>query len=115
MAAALVAAAWSTRSTVVAASAAVRDGTAIALEQTVRADLADLGGPPSNEELAALLAARAGDGLRFLAMLDSHGRVTAEAGDPVGERPGKADRSGLSVEDVGGRIRVEMRAQVRRA
>ncbi|MDB4955191.1 MAG: integral rane sensor signal transduction histidine kinase, partial [Myxococcales bacterium] len=112
MAAALVATAWSTRSTVIDASSAVRDGYAIALQQAVRADFAELGGPPGDTELAAMLAEHEGEGLRYIATLDNHGRVTSSAGKPVGETIGRSQRK---IEHVGDRIRVEMRTQSHRA
>jgi two-component system, NtrC family, sensor histidine kinase HydH len=116
MAAALVATTWSTRSTVIDASSAVRDGYAIALQQAVRADFADLGGPPGDAELAELMHEHAAEGLRYVATLESHGRVTGSVGEPLGELPGKGPRGGgPQLEHVGGRVRVEMRAQFRRA
>jgi two-component system sensor histidine kinase HydH len=115
MAAALVATAWTTRSTVIDASTAVRDGYAIALQQAVRGDFADLGGPPGDAELAELLTAHVADGLRYVATLDNHGRVTASAGEPLGEPLGRVQRGGPQLEHVGDRVRVEMRTQFRRA
>src|SRR3954463_16411850 len=88
MAAALVATAWSTRSTVMEASSAVRDGYAIALQQAVRADLADLGGPAGDADLAAMLTEHMAEGLRFLAVLDNRGHVTASAGAAMGQMRG---------------------------
>src|SRR3954465_6375561 len=81
IAAALVAATWSMRSTILDAYAGVRDGQAFAMQQTVRADLADLGGPPSAEDLARIVSDHAGEGLRYLALLDPRGRVALSAGD----------------------------------
>ena len=79
VAAALLAAAWTTRSAVVDAFTAVRDGQALSAQQAVRADLADLGAPPTSDELAVILHERAGEGVRYLALLDGR-RVVAEAG-----------------------------------
>src|SRR5512142_531760 len=62
VAAALVATAWSTRTTVIDAFAAVRDGEAFTMQQTIRGDLADLGGRPTAEDLAAILQDHAGEG-----------------------------------------------------
>src|SRR5690349_14259476 len=82
VAAALIAAAWTTRSAVADAFTAVRDGQALAAQQAVRADLADLGGPPTSEQVAAIVHERAGEGVRYLAVLEGR-RVVAEAGTPA--------------------------------
>src|SRR4051794_30800294 len=107
MAVVLVATAWSTRSTAIDASSAVRDGYAVALQQAVRADFADLGGPPGDVELAVLLAEHATEGLRYVATLDGHGRPSASAGLPIGELSGRSQHAGPKIEHVGGRVRVE--------
>ncbi len=111
----LVATAWSTRRAVNDAYEAVRDGQALGVEQAVRADLADLGGPPSNEELATILRDHAGEGLVYLAMFDGRGQMQAAAGTPVVQQPGRMDRLGPRVVHVGDRVRLEMRAGFRRA
>ncbi|HUS32123.1 MAG TPA: HAMP domain-containing sensor histidine kinase [Kofleriaceae bacterium] len=115
VAAALVATAWSTRSTTVDAFAAVRDGQALAVQQSVRADLADLGGPPTAADLDAIVREHKPDGLRYLAFLDGRGRVHVAAGTPTIERPPRLDRTGMHLEHVGGRVRIEVRGQLRRA
>ena len=115
VAAGLVATAWSTRRAVNDAYDAVRDGHAFTVQQAVRADFADLGGPPTADQLAAILAEHKNEGLVYLAMLDGRGTVQAAAGTPVVERPGRADRTGIRIEHVGDRVRLEMRAQFRRA
>src|SRR5689334_18397227 len=89
VAAALVAAAWSTRTTVNHAFAAVRDGQAFAVEQSVHADLANLGGPPTADDLAAIVDEHKAEGLRYLAVLGSKGRVDLSAGTPTMDRIGK--------------------------
>ena len=68
---ALIATVWSTRSSVLDASDAVRRGQALAIEQAIRADLADLEGPPSETDLQTILQSHADDGLRYLAMVES--------------------------------------------
>src|SRR5438093_13731131 len=83
VAAALVAAAWSTRTTVNNAFAAVRDGQALAVEQSVHVDLANLGGPPTVDDLAAILDEHRSEGLRYLAVLGSKGRADLAAGTPA--------------------------------
>lgn len=115
IAAGLVATAWTTRRAVNEAFEAVRDGQAFTVQQAVRADLADLGGPPSDEDLAAIVQTHARDGLVYLAMLDGRGRVRASAGTPLLDRPGRIERGALHVEHVGDRVRVEMRSLFRRA
>src|SRR5690348_7921538 len=114
LAAALGATAWSTRSTVDDAFTTVRDGQAVAVEQAVRADLADLGGPPTAEELAAIMREPDVPGLRYIAMLDPRGHVVTEAGTPIGEAPGRGERPHV-VTPVGDRVRIETRASFRRA
>lgn len=118
--AALLATAWSTRSSVIDATAVVRSGQALAVEQAVRADLADLGGPPASDELVAIVHDHDRDGLRYLATLDAHGHVLAGAGAPVGRRDGDPARGelgkgGRHVALVGDRVRLEVRASFRRA
>jgi two-component system sensor histidine kinase HydH len=112
IAAALVAATWSMRSTILDAYAGVRDGQAFAMQQTVRADLADLGGPPTAEDLARIVSDHAGDGLRYLAILD-RGRVALSAGDAVGDETRRI--AGVEISHVGGRVRIATRAAFRRA
>ena len=114
VAAGLVATAWSTRRAVNEAFEAVRDGQAFALHQAVRADLADLGGPPTDEDLATIMTAHAKEGLVYLAMLDGRGRVYAAAGSAIGELRGRVGGP-IRIDQIGGRVRIEMRAQFRRA
>jgi len=108
LAAALGATAWSTKRTVGAAFATVSEGQARAVEQAVRGDFADLGGPPEAADLEAILHEHEDDGLRYLATLDSRGRIEASAGAALGEIS-DAERP-RSVSDVGDRVRVELRA-----
>jgi two-component system sensor histidine kinase HydH len=114
LAAALGATAWSTRSTVGDAYASVREGEAVAVEQGVRADFVELGGPPSAAELEEILRYHLDAGLRYLAIVDHYGRIVASAGTPLGEPPGRVERARL-VTQVGDRLRVEVRAPFRRA
>ena len=115
VAAALVATAWSTRSTTVDAFAAVRDGHALAVQQAVRADLADLGGPPTREDLDAIVREHSEDGLRYLAFLDGRGHAPLWSGSQTIERGPRLDRSGINLEHVGVRVRIEVRGTFRRA
>src|SRR3954471_13286638 len=68
--AALLATVWSTRASILDASDAVRCGQADAIEQAVRAELADLEGIPATADLAAILHEHRDDGLRYLAMVE---------------------------------------------
>ena len=104
--------AWTTRATVVDATDEVRSGQALAAEQTVRAELADLGGPPTDADLAGIVRDHAAEGVRYLAMIGGHGRVIASAGTPVGDG---VEHPGHKMTMVGGRVRVELRTQFRRA
>jgi two-component system sensor histidine kinase HydH len=114
--AALLATVWSTRASILAASDAVRCGQADAVEQAVRADLADLDGLPTSSELGAILHERHDDGLRYLAMIEGRARldVMAEAGIALGTgsanilAPGRA--AGCNVNAVAGRLRMELRS-----
>src|ERR1043165_1670586 len=78
---ALLATVWTTRSSVHDASNAVANGQALAIEQVVRAELADLDGPATAADLARIVREHADEGLRYLARLDNRGNVVAEAGD----------------------------------
>jgi two-component system sensor histidine kinase HydH len=112
MAAALVATTWWTRSTVEGAFATVRDGQARAVEAAVRADLVELEGLPSNEDLDGILRGHASEGLRYLALVDARGDIFAAAGTPLGHTtPTRGDRSPVY---IGGRIRIEQRVSFRR-
>ncbi len=105
---ALLATVWTTRSAVIDASDAVRRGQALAMEQTVRAELADLEGPPTEADLQAIVHAHADDGLRYLAMVEGHNHVVFEAGTATGsdfsEQP---IRRGIIEAD--GRLRLQAR------
>ena len=108
---ALSATVWTTRSSVVDASDAVRRGQALALEQAVRADLADLEGPPSAIDLAAVLRAHHDDGLRYLAMVENR-ELIAEAGAALDGTSGvvAADSiAGNELHEIDGRLRLQVR------
>jgi two-component system, NtrC family, sensor histidine kinase HydH len=113
---ALIAAAWTTRSTVVDAYAAVRDGQAFAAQQSVRADLADLGAPPTVEQLDAIVRDRATEGVRYIAVHDGR-RLVAEAGTSTVEAQPvrRRDRRGVEIQHAGDRIRIAVAAPMRRA
>jgi len=113
--AALLATVWSTRSAVSNASTAVQRGQALAIQQAVRAELADLDAVPSAEDLARILQDHQGDGLRYLAMLGPASEVIASAGTPVAGAPRPREltgRRGLrgSPEEIDGRLRMSLRA-----
>ena len=113
--AALLATVWSTRSSILAASDVVRCGQADAVEQAVRAELADLDGPPTAQDLAAILREHTDDGLRYVASVEGRDRldVTASAGVAVGSgRANPLARSratGCKIDEVSGRLRMELR------
>jgi two-component system sensor histidine kinase HydH len=117
--AALLATVWSTRASILDASEAVRCGQADAVEQSVRADLADLDALPTSAELGAILRERSDDGLRYLAMVDDPPRRTilASAGVPMGAGGANIlapSRSiGCKIDEVGGRLRMELRSMRR--
>lgn len=114
--AALLATVWSTRASILDASDAVRCGQADAVEQAVRADLADLDGVPTAADLATILHEVHDDGLRYLAMVEGRGQleILAAAGSPVGTgsanlfAPNRA--IGCKIDEVGGRLRMELRS-----
>jgi two-component system sensor histidine kinase HydH len=114
--AALLATVWSTRASILDASDAVRCGQADAIEQAVRADLADLDGVPTARDLAAILDELHDDGLRYLAMVEGRRRleIIAAAGSPVGAgganlfAPSRA--VGCKIDEVSGRLRMELRS-----
>jgi two-component system, NtrC family, sensor histidine kinase HydH len=114
--AALLATVWSTRASILAASDAVRCGQADAVEQAVRADLADLDGLPTSSELGAILHERHDDGLRYLAMIEGRARLDVMAAAGIAAGAGSANilapsRSvGCKIDEVGGRLRMELRS-----
>ncbi|HET9987928.1 MAG TPA: HAMP domain-containing sensor histidine kinase [Kofleriaceae bacterium] len=114
VAAALVATVLATRHAVNDAFATVGDGQAIAEDQAVRADLADLDGPPASSDLATIVAQHRDEGVRYLALIDRSANIIAEAGTPRGTfgpraRVTRVDRprGGRDVVHVGDRLRVE--------
>jgi two-component system sensor histidine kinase HydH len=107
--------AWTTRGTVVDAVDEVRRGEALAAEQTVRAELADLGGPPNSDDLAAILHDHNEEGVRYLALVGPHGRPLATAGTPVAGADDTSEHVGRKMAIVGGRMRLELRTPFRRA
>ena len=114
--AALLATVWSTRASILDASDAVRCGQADAVEQAVRAELADLDGVPTEQDLDKIVHELHDDGLRYLAMVEGRGRldILAAAGTPVGTgganlfEPGR--QVGCKIDEIGGRLRMELRS-----
>src|SRR5512140_3240901 len=80
--AALVVTAWTTRGSVRDARDTLLRGERAALEQAVRADLAELDHAPADDDLAAIVAAHRDAGLRYVAVIDGGGGVRAAAGKP---------------------------------
>lgn len=108
---ALLATVWSTRSSVVNASDALRNGQALAIERAVRADIADLDAVmPSSEDLAAILADHQDEGLRYLGMVEGRGQIVASAGDALGDDVEDAAALGAGLQETHGRIRLSVRA-----
>jgi two-component system sensor histidine kinase HydH len=105
---ALFATVWSTRSSVVNASTAVRDGQALAIERAVRASLADLDAVPSTEDLQAMLEQHSDEGLRYVAMVENPGLIVASAGTPVGSALDDQG-TGRGFQEVKGRLRTTLR------
>lgn len=106
---ALLATVWTTRASVLDASAAVGRGQARELAQTVRNNLADLEGPPTTEDLEDILREHADEGLTYLRLTDARSLETLEAGTPVAGAGGVPIGSGRQIEEVGGRLRLQSR------
>ena len=106
---ALLSTVWSTRRSVIAASDAVRRGQGATLEQAVRADLADLEGPPTVADLDAMLHKYMADGLRYVAMVEGKNRIVAEVGDARGTGSADATEADSRLEEVDGRLRILVR------
>jgi len=107
---ALLGTVWTTRTSVHAASEAVGRGQALAISQTVRASLADLEGPATSADLEAIVREHGGEGLRYLALLDTDGALAAEAGAPIGTGAGLDPSPGRRLQEVDGRIRIAARS-----
>jgi len=115
VAAALVATTYASSRAVGHAYIAARDGEAVTAEQELRGDLNELDGLPSTADLTDILNKHAGEGLRYVALVDGRGRVAVEAGTAFGEaRPSYAERQRLDVQQIRERIRVDMRMNYRR-
>ena len=115
VAAALIAATWTSRRAVLDTFEAARKGQALATYQSVRADLAELGGPPTSEQLAAIVAERQAEGVRYIALLEGR-HLVAEAGTPIGTpQANRIERAGIQVREIAGRIRIEVAMAFRRA
>lgn len=106
---ALLATVWTTRSAVLGASEAVRRGQALAMEQTVRAELADLEGPPTQADLDRILQDHLGEGLRYVAMVEGRTTVVSHAGKPVSTDVSEPRRGRRLDQLVEGRLRLQVR------
>ncbi|MCW5808763.1 MAG: HAMP domain-containing histidine kinase [Deltaproteobacteria bacterium] len=112
---ALVSTMWSTRSTTSDASEAVRRGEALQIEQNVRADLVDLEGPPTPEDLHKFMRDYGGVGLRYVAMVEwrNRGRDLAEIVSEVGTPRGTLEDDVTAADGrpaiVDDRLRVQVR------
>jgi two-component system sensor histidine kinase HydH len=105
---ALIATVWSTRASVVDASDAVRRGQALAIEQAIRADLADLEGPPGDADFETMLRTHANEGLRYVAMVEDK-RVVASAGTAVAPADLPEPTRNERYQEVDGRLRLRVR------
>ncbi len=109
--AALLATVWSTRASVIDASDAVRRGQADAVEQSVRADLADLEGAPTQQDLETILRDHQEEGLRYIAMIEGREHfIAAESGRPYGAGSANLLAPKSKIDEVGGRLRLELRS-----
>ena len=87
--------------------------------RSVRADLTNLDGLPSNDDLRGIVAARSEQGIRYLAVGDRRHGVVAAAGTPLLESGGTERELGprraqRKVVEGKGRLRVELRTNFRR-
>ncbi len=106
--AALVATVWSTRSSVNGARAAVGKGEALQVDGLLRYDLSLVPSPPSDGDLADILADHADEGLRYIAALEGN-RVIASAGKAIRDAE-DADQLGRGKpREIDGRYRFELR------
>ena len=104
---ALMATVWTTRTSILDASQAVRRGQALMLEQAVRADLADLEGMPTENDLNVMLRVHSEQGLRYVALVENR-QLVAEAGQGIGS--GSAEEIGPErLGEVEGRLRFQVR------
>jgi two-component system sensor histidine kinase HydH len=109
---ALFATVWTTWTAVYDASDAVERGQALAIEQSVRAELVDLEGPAASSDLAAIVRDHDEEGLRYLALLDNGGAIHAEAGASAaaGAPAREISPRGRRFEEIGGRLRIQARS-----
>jgi signal transduction histidine kinase len=115
VAAALVATTWATARTIGGAVSAASESHARGMAQTVRGDLAQLGGEPSPDDLASIVSEH--PDIKYLALLDNRGRVVAHQGEAFGAPMYAFDRRGreIQVQHVRGRVRIDERMSFRRA
>ena len=114
VAAALVATTWATGRTMSSAFASAGEGHALAVMQSVRADLGELGGEPSPQDLGDILNSHAEAGLKYLALIDNRGRVVSHVGVAFGAPPVIFDRKMRVVEHMRNRVRIDARFNFRR-
>jgi two-component system sensor histidine kinase HydH len=112
MGAALLATAWAAYAGVRDASALMIRGQIGTLGGALRADLVELGRPAEAADLTELVAAHAGEGLRFVALLGAEG-VMAQGGTPSGTFEPARLPLGVPMK-VGDRVRVVLRLAPRR-
>ena len=114
VAAALIATTYASSRAVSHAYVSLRDGVAYGAQGAVRADLNELDGPPSPQDLADILTKESSRGLRYLALLDNRGHIAFDVGTAVGAPRAFVERKPLDVRNIDGRVRIDMRMNYRR-
>ena len=99
-----------TYSSVNRASATVVRGQVDALQQAVRAGIAEVEAVPNENDLAGIIAEESGAGLRFLALYDALGFKVASAGSPAAALPPIERGRRYETERIGERVRDVFRA-----
>jgi two-component system sensor histidine kinase HydH len=111
---AVLATAWSTRSSMANAASAVAHGEVLTVQGGLREDIAELRGQrPTSEDLAESLNEHGPQGLRYVAVIDASGAVTAEAGKAIAPVDTNRPDKRMDIEEIGGRVRVELRGRAR--
>jgi two-component system sensor histidine kinase HydH len=105
---ALLATVWTTRASVLDASDAVRRGQALAMEGAVRAELADVEGEPSQQDLMTIFRNHHDEGLRYLARVE-HDEVIVAVGKALGSDLTETQLNSRNVHEINGRLRLQVR------
>jgi two-component system, NtrC family, sensor histidine kinase HydH len=110
---AVLATAWSTRSSVASAASEVASSEVRAIRGDIQKDFSELGDRPTSQDLAEMVDEHASQGLRYIAIIDASGRVEAEAGKAIAPLDTSPPDKRVEIEELGGRIRVELRGRGR--